>query len=76
MDAIRQASIEKWGEVPHLDTYRQMAIRQDKAHDYRQALQWAERGLSIYGSDCSQPEDVEDLRKRAARYRAKLGSVD
>jgi hypothetical protein len=75
MDKIREACIEKWGEVPHLDTYRQMAIRQDKAHDYRQALWWAERGLSIYGSDCAQPEDVADLRKRAARYRAKLGSV-
>jgi hypothetical protein len=44
-----------------------------KAHDYRQALWWAERGLSIYGSDCARPEYVEDLRKRAARYRAKLG---
>ena len=73
MDGIRQACIEKWGELPQLDTYRQMAIRQAKAHDYRQALWWAERGLSIYGSDCARPEYVEDLRKRAARYRAKLG---
>jgi hypothetical protein len=73
MDGIRQACIEKWGELPQLDTYRQMAIRQAKAHDYRQALWWAERGLSIYGSDCARPEDVEDLGKRAARYRAKLG---
>jgi len=72
MDAIRQACMEKWGKVPHLDTYRQMAIRQQKAHDYRQALWWAERGLSIYGSDCGRPEDVEDLRQRAATYRAKL----
>jgi hypothetical protein len=75
MDAIRQACIEKWGEVPHLDTYRQMAIRQQKAHDYRQALWWAERGLSICGSVCARPEDVEDLRQRAADYRAKLGST-
>jgi hypothetical protein len=73
MDGIRQACIEKWGELPQLDTYRQMAIRQAKAHDYRQALWWAERGLSIYGSDCARPEYVEDLRERAARYRAKLG---
>ena len=73
MDGIRQACIEKWGELPQLDTYRQMAIRQAKVHDYRQALWWAERGLSIYGSDCARPEYVEDLRKRAARYRAKLG---
>jgi hypothetical protein len=72
MDRIRQACIEKWGKVPHLDTYRQMAIRQQKAHDYRQALWWAERGLSLYGSDCGRPEAVEDLRQRAATYRRKL----
>jgi hypothetical protein len=75
MDAIRQACIEKWGQVPLLDTYRQMAIRQQKAHDYRQALWWAERGLSIYGSDCARSEAVEDLHRRAASYRAKLGST-
>jgi hypothetical protein len=75
MDAIRQACIEKWGQVPLLDTYRQMAIRQQKARDYRQALWWAERGLSIYGSDCARPEAVEDLHRRAASYRAKLGST-
>jgi tetratricopeptide (TPR) repeat protein len=75
MGKIRQACIDKWGEIPHLDTYRQMAIRQDKAGDYRQALRWAERGLAIYSSDCADPEDVEDLRKRAARYRAKLGTA-
>jgi hypothetical protein len=73
MDGIRQACIEKRGKVPQLDTYRQMPIRQAKAGDYRRALWWTERGLSIYGSDCERPEDVEDLRKRAARYRAKLG---
>ena len=75
MDAIRQACIRKWGTVPHLDIYRQMAIRQQKTHDYRQALWWAERGLSIYGSDSARPESVEDLRQRAATYRVKLGST-
>jgi hypothetical protein len=75
MDAIRQACLEKWGRVPQLETYRQMAIRQQKAHDYRQALWWAERGLSIYGSDSARPEDVEDLHQRAASYRAKLDST-
>jgi hypothetical protein len=49
-----------------------MAIRQQKAHDYSQALWWAERGLAIYGSDCARPETVEDLRSRAAKYRDKL----
>jgi hypothetical protein len=33
---------------------------------------WAERGLSLYGNDCARPEAVEDLRERAANYRARL----
>ena len=36
------------------------------------ALWWAERGIAIYGSDCAQPEAIEDLRNRTAKYRAKL----
>ena len=72
MDSIRQACLDKWGKVPLLETYRQMAIRQQKAHNYRQALWWAERGVAIYGNDCARPEAVEDLRNRTAKYRAKL----
>lgn len=60
------------GQVPLLETYRQMAIRQQKAHNYSQALWWAERGIALYGNDCARPEAVEDLRSRAARYQAKL----
>jgi hypothetical protein len=56
MDAIRQACIGKWGKVPHLDTYRQMAIRQQKAHDYRQALWWAERGLPSTAATAAGPK--------------------
>jgi hypothetical protein len=72
IDGIRQACIAKWGKVPLLETYRQMAIRQQKAHNYSQALWWAERAIAIYGNDCGRPEAVEDLRSRAAKYRAKL----
>jgi hypothetical protein len=72
MDGIRQACLAKWGTVPLLETYRQMAIRQQKTHAYSQALWWAERGLAIYGNDCARPEAVQDLRERAAKYRAKL----
>jgi hypothetical protein len=72
MDSIRQACLAKWGKVPLLETYRQMAIREQKAHNYSQALWWAERGIAIYGNDCARPEAVEDLRSRAAKYRAKL----
>jgi hypothetical protein len=71
MDSIRSAFLTHWGKVPVLDTYRQMAIRQQKRHDYRHALWWAERGIAIYGDEAAQPEAVSDLRKRAASYRAK-----
>ena len=72
MDGIRQACLDKWGKVPLLETYRQMAIRQQKADNYSQALWWAERGIALYGHDCARPEAVEDLRSRAAKYQAKL----
>jgi len=49
-----------------------MAIRQQKAGNYSQALWWAERGIALYGHDCARPEAVEDLRSRAAKYQAKL----
>jgi len=72
MDAIRQACLAKWGKVPLLETYRQMAIRQQKADNYSQALWWAMRGIALYGNDCARPEAVEDLCGRVARYQAKL----
>jgi hypothetical protein len=72
MDGIRETCIAKWGKVPLLETYRQMAIRQQKAGNYSQALWWAERGIALYGHDCARPEAVEDLRSRAAKYQAKL----
>jgi hypothetical protein len=73
MDQIRAARMAEWGKIPVLETYCQMAIRQQKLHDYAQALWWAERGLAIYGEDTARPEAVADLRQRAAGYRAKLG---
>jgi hypothetical protein len=72
MDSIRPAFIAKWGQVPVLETYRQMAIRQQGAKDFKQALWWAERGIAIYGTDCARPEAVEDLQKRADYCRGKL----
>jgi hypothetical protein len=72
MDGIRSACIAKWGKLPLLETYRQMAVRQQKAHNYGQALWWAQRGIALYGNDCARPEAVEDLRGRAAKYQAKL----
>lgn len=72
MAGIRAAFMAKWGKVPLLELYRQMAIRQQKAHDYHHALWWAERGIVVYGDDAARPEAVDDLRLRAAGYRAKL----
>lgn len=43
MDGIRAAFLAKWGQVPVLETYKQMAIRQQKAKNFEQALSWAER---------------------------------
>jgi hypothetical protein len=75
MDSIRVAFMAKWGQVPVLELYRQMAIRQQKAKNFEQALWWAERGLAIYGTDCARTEAVEDLQKRATSYRAKLNPL-
>ena len=75
MNDIRQAFMTEWGEVPVLEMYRQMAIRQQKAADFEQALWWAERGIAVYGDDAGRAEAVEDLRHRAAAYKEKLTPV-
>jgi tetratricopeptide (TPR) repeat protein len=72
MDGTRDAFMAKWGRLPVLETYRQMAIREQKAKNFEQALWWAERGIAIYGADCARPEAVEDLQKRADYFRGKL----
>jgi len=74
MDGVREAFMAEMGAVPLLDLYRQMAIRQQKLHQYGQALWWAERGMALYGAQAATPEGIEDLRHRAASYRIKLGS--
>jgi hypothetical protein len=56
MDGIRAAFMAKWGRLPVLETYRQMAIRQQKARNFEQALWWAERGIAI--------ADLRHLRAR------------
>lgn len=72
MQAIRDAFIAKWGMIPWLHTYKQACIRLAKAKEFEQALWWAERGLAVYGENAGRPDAVEDLRKRAEDYRAKL----
>jgi hypothetical protein len=75
MDGMREAFLAKWGKVPLLQTYRQMAIREQKAKHYERALWWAERGIAIYSDDCARPEALEDLRQRAVVYRAKVAAT-
>ncbi len=72
MATICQAFMAKWGKIPLLETYRQMAIRQQKRKDWRASLWWAERGFSLYGNDAAREDAVEDLLKRRNRAMAKL----
>lgn len=72
MDRIRQALHSKFGKVPLLETYKQMAIRQQKDKNWASSKWWAERGLQLYGNDAADVAWVDDLRKRFARAQAKL----
>jgi hypothetical protein len=56
MDGICQACISKWGDIPVLTTYRQMAIREQKAKNFQQALWWAKRGIAVYGDKARYPD--------------------
>lgn len=72
MERICQAFMAKWGKIPLLDTYRQMAVRQQKKKDWQACKWWAERGLDLYGQHAAREEAVEDLIKRRNRALAKL----
>jgi hypothetical protein len=74
MDGIRDALLAKFGKVPLLDTYRQMAVRQQKAKNWPAAIWWAQRGLDLYGPNAARPEAVDDLQNRVGAYRAKLSA--
>lgn len=72
METICAAFMVKWSKVPLLETYRQMAIRQQKKKDWNACLWWAERGLSLYGNAAARQDAVVDLLKRRDRARQKL----
>jgi hypothetical protein len=72
MEGICEAFRKKWGKVPLLETYRQMAVRQQKQKDWKACVWWTERGLQLYGNDAAREEAVEDLLKRRNRAIAKL----
>jgi hypothetical protein len=56
MERICAAFMAKWGKIPLLDTYRQMAIRQQKIKDWQACQWWAERGLALYGRQAAREE--------------------
>jgi len=72
METICQAFLRKWGKVPLLTTYKQMAIRRQKQSDWQSCRWWAERGLALYGDAAAREEAVEDLHKRRNRSLAKI----
>lgn len=72
MGEIRAALFAKFGRLPILDTYRQAAVRCQKAGDWPGVQRWAERGLSMYGNDAAKPESIDDLRKRLAHAIEKI----
>jgi hypothetical protein len=72
MDTICEAFQAKFGKIPVLDTYRQMAIRQQKQGDWNACIWWAERGLALYGDRAARQDAVEDLVKRRNRALSKL----
>lgn len=72
MGYIVPALLEKFGEVPRLDTYRQAAIRHHKAKDTAMALWWAERGIAWYATHPANADALLDLHKRAGTYRTAI----
>ncbi len=68
MDAIRPVLVERFGGVPVLSTYRQMAIRRVKQGDPAAAAWWCRRGLKLYGTEALRRDAVDDLRDRLAGF--------
>lgn len=69
---LRAILIDKFGRLPELDTYRQASIRQARAKNLSKALEWAKRGLAMYGTDAARQEWVDDLQHRVERLTAQF----
>jgi HIRAN domain len=72
MTSIRPALLDKFGVIPVVDTYRQAAIRCQKAKNWTGVREWAERGISVYGEEAARAAAVEDLHKRLSYANAKI----
>jgi rubrerythrin len=75
MATIKPALYDKFGAVPVIDTYRQAAIRWQKARSWDQVHTWAVRGLAVYGDGAARMGAVEDLHKRLAYAESKLAAA-
>ena len=62
----------KFAKVPFLETYEQMAIRQQKVKYWAACRSWAARGVQPYGDDAADAMWVDDLEKRLDPAQAKL----
>lgn len=76
MVTIRPALVEKFGRIPLIDTYRQAAVRCQKARDWATMRDWAERGINVYGEHAARREAVEDLHKRLGYATAKIEAAN
>jgi hypothetical protein len=72
MGVIAPALVEVFGGIPLLEVYKQAVIRHQKTHHWLQAVEWAERGIATYADHALKAADVEDLRVRLNKSRAKL----
>lgn len=75
MDGICAAFVAKWEKVPLLETYKQMAVRQQKLKDWSSVVWWTTRGIALYGETPAREEAVEDLIKRRNRAQSKLETL-
>lgn len=76
MDGVRLAMLADMAELPVFETYKQAAIRHQKAKDFAGALWWAQRGLALYGQECARPEAVKDLQQRVVKLQSKLAAAN
>jgi hypothetical protein len=72
MVTLRPALVDKFARMPVIEMYRQASIRCEKAKQWEDARDWAQRGLDIYGDQAARPEVVDDLHKRLAHAMTKI----
>jgi hypothetical protein len=75
MATIRPALLKKFEAVPLIEMYKQASIRFGKARDYPRMLEWAKRGLVVYGDSAARQEDVADLHERVLKAKTKIASA-